>query len=121
MGTPYMEKYIGFWTAYLLCLCTFIGGTTVLVLSKNVLHVRPPQGQVITDAFKAIWMMIKARNMNAPKPSYQVENGTGITVPWTDKFVEELKRALVACRVFCIYPIYWYARSYHTVSRYTSN
>lgn len=28
-------------------------------------------------------------------------------MPWDDQFVDEVKRALVACRVFLLYPIYW--------------
>jgi POT family proton-dependent oligopeptide transporter len=102
IGTPYMEKYTGFWTAYLMCLCMFVAGTTVLVLSKKSLHVRPPQGGIITNAFKAIFMMAKARDMNAAKPSY-----SGKALEWDDHFVEELKRALMACKVFTMYPIYW--------------
>jgi proton-dependent oligopeptide transporter, POT family len=58
-------------------------------------------------AFKAIWMMIKARNMNAPKASYQAQIGSTRVVPCSDTFADELKRALVACKVFCFYPIYW--------------
>jgi POT family proton-dependent oligopeptide transporter len=103
IGTPYMEKYIGFWSAYLMCLGMFVAGTIVLVLSKKSLNVRPPQGHIITDAFKAIWMMIKARDMDAAKPSH-----TGTSLRWDDHFVDELKRALMACKVFTMYPIYWW-------------
>ncbi|KAJ5464443.1 uncharacterized protein N7458_000129 [Penicillium daleae] len=90
LATPYMEKYIGFWSGYLLCLCMFAAGS------------------IITDAFKALWMMIKNRNMDAPKPSWQLEHrGVESSLPWDDHFIDELKRALVACRVFAFYPIYW--------------
>ncbi|KAF2436768.1 PTR2-domain-containing protein [Tothia fuscella] len=107
MATPFMEKYKGFWTAYLLCFCMFLAGTLLLVLGKKLYVVTPPQGSIITDAFKAIFMMIRARNMNAPKPSFQAQIGSTRTFNWDDKFIEELKRALVACKVFCVYPIYW--------------
>jgi POT family proton-dependent oligopeptide transporter len=107
LATPYMERDIGFWSAYLLCLCMFVVGLVTLIIGKKRYIVRPPQGSVITDAFKAIWMMIKARNLNAPKPSYQEEFGNSRKVPWDDQFIEELKRALIACKVFAFYPIYW--------------
>ncbi|PQE07853.1 MFS peptide transporter Ptr2 protein [Rutstroemia sp. NJR-2017a WRK4] len=107
LATPYMERDIGFWSAFLLCLCMFVVGLSVLILGKNHYVVRPPQGTVITNAFKAIGIMIRHRNMDAAKPTYQEEFGRKHRTPWDDQFVEELKRALVACRVFVFYPIYW--------------
>jgi POT family proton-dependent oligopeptide transporter len=108
LATPYMELYIGFWSGYLLCLCMFAAGTLVLLLGRKYYVVRPPQGSIITDAFKALWMMIRNRNMDAPKPSWQLEHhGVEASLPWDDHFIDELKRALVACRVFAFYPIYW--------------
>lgn len=108
LATPYMELYIGFWSGYLLCLCMFAAGTMVLLLGRKYYVVRPPQGSVITDAFKALWIMIINRNMDAPKPSWQAEHrGSQAQLPWDDHFIDELKRALVACRVFAFYPIYW--------------
>jgi POT family proton-dependent oligopeptide transporter len=107
LATPYMERDVGFWSAFLLCLCMFMVGTLTLVLGRKVYIVRPPQGSVITDCFRIIWMMIKNRNMNAAKPSYQAGLGKETRMRWDDHFVEEVKRALVACKVFCFYPIYW--------------
>ncbi|KAG9230292.1 putative peptide transporter PTR2 [Amylocarpus encephaloides] len=108
LATPYMERDIGFWSAYLLCLCMFAVGTTVVILGRKFYVVRPPQGSVITDAFKAIWIMIKNRNMDAPKNSLADDFGrAGVVYPWNDLFIDELKRALIACRVFVFYPIYW--------------
>ena len=105
--TPYLERDIGFWSAYLLCLCMFIAGTTILILGRKNYIVRPPSGSVITNAFSAIGLMIRYRSQNAPKQSFLNNRGVPRKVPWDDHFVEELKRALVACRVFVIYPIYW--------------
>lgn len=105
LGTPYMEEYIGFWSAYLLCFCMFCVGLAVLILGRKKYVVRPPQGSVITNAFKAIWIMIKHRDQDAAKQSWLAERGINKTVPWNDHFIEELKRALVACRVFTIFPI----------------
>ena len=45
--------------------------------------------------------------IEAAKPSYQEEYGRKDKTPWNDLFVDEIKRALVACRVFLFYPIYW--------------
>ncbi|KAF2132509.1 PTR2-domain-containing protein [Dothidotthia symphoricarpi CBS 119687] len=107
IATPYMERDVGFWSAYLMCLCVFLVGTLVLVLGKKVYVVRPPQGSVITNAFRVIFMMIKNRNMDGPKPSFQAGLGRPSNLRWDDHFVDEVKRALIACQVFCFYPVYW--------------
>ncbi|EEP76510.1 hypothetical protein UREG_01359 [Uncinocarpus reesii 1704] len=104
--TPFMERDVGFWSAYLMCTVVFFIGTGVLIAGRKRYIVKPPNGTIITDAFKAIWMMVKARNMDAPKPSYQAEHG-GTSVAWNDHFVEEVKRSLVACKVFTFFPIFW--------------
>lgn len=108
LATTYMERDVGYWSGYLLCLCMFIFGFTVLLLGRKYYTVRPPQGSIITDAFKALGIMIRHRNMDGPKPSWQAEHGKRYTnLPWDDHFIDELKRALVACKVFAFYPIYW--------------
>ncbi|GAB7326886.1 hypothetical protein MBLNU13_g10807t1 [Cladosporium sp. NU13] len=107
IATPFMEKEKGFWTAFLMCFCAFNIGILVLILRRKSYVVRPPQGQIITDAFKAIGIMIKSRNTNAPKPTWRAANGVTKPVPWNDHFVDELQRALKACKVFIFYPIFW--------------
>ncbi|KAF3910963.1 hypothetical protein AA313_de0200386 [Arthrobotrys entomopaga] len=110
LATPYMEYKLSwsFSSAYLLCLCMFILGFVVLVLGRKRYIVRPPKGSIITNAFRAVLIMIKNRNTDAPKPSWQAENNGGLTnLAWTDQFIDELKRALVACKVFAVFPIFW--------------
>jgi len=105
--TSYMERNVGFWSGFLLCLCVFFCGFGVLIFGRKRYVVRPPKGSIITDASKAIGIMIRHRNMDAAKPSYQEELGQKNPVPWDDLFIDELKRALTACRVFLFYPMYW--------------
>lgn len=108
LTTPFMERDVGYWSAFLMCTCVFFVGTVILVLGRKRYVVRPPTGSIITDAFRAIWMMVKSRNMDAPKPSYQAAlEGGGATVTWDDHFIDEVKRALVACKVFTFFPIFW--------------
>lgn len=128
IATTEMEQRTGFWTAFLLCLCMFMVGILVLIAGKKYYVVRPPKGSVIPNAFKALWIglynkgnMGKSESLSentitsdndsisidAAKPSYQEEYGRKYTTPWNDLFIDELKRGLVACRVFVFYPIYW--------------
>ena len=99
LATPFMEKYKGFWTAFLMCFCMFNVGIAILILRRKSYVVRPPQGSVITDAFKAIGLMISGRSYDAPKPSWRAQNGKMKPVPWNDHFVDEIIRALRACKV----------------------
>lgn len=107
IATTFIEQAAGFWPCFLMCFIMFNVGIIVLVLRRKSYIVRPPQGSIITDAFKAIGMMITARSMDAPKPSWRATNGRTGDVPWNDHFVDELKRALRACKVFVFYPVFW--------------
>ncbi|KAA8894356.1 POT family-domain-containing protein [Sphaerosporella brunnea] len=96
IATVWMELKIGFWAAFLLPFCFFFLAIAVLVIGKGKYVVRPPKGSVLLDAGKA--MAIAARhkfNMDAAIPQFG------------EQFVLELKRALVACRVFCFFPVFW--------------
>lgn len=46
-------------------------------------------------------------SIEAAKPSYQKGNSRKDKTPWNDLFIDEIKRALVACKVFLFFPIYW--------------
>ncbi len=52
-------------------------------------------------------MRVANGTVDAAKPSYQEEHGHRHKTPWSDLFVDELKRGLVACKVFIFFPIYW--------------
>ena len=97
IATVALEHTVGFWAAYLLPLCAFFVAFGVLVWGRKKYIVRRPDSTVILDSFKA--MGIAARNgwkLDAAKPSRRPN------VKWDDQFIDELKRALVACKVFLI-------------------
>ena len=108
VATVFMEKYTGYWTVNLLGLLFFLIGFGTLVFGKKYYVTRPPQGSVLPHAFKAMWIgLVNGRTMEAAKPSYQAAHGQKYATPWNDMFIDELRRALVACKVFLFYPIYW--------------
>ena len=108
IATTELELHVGFWSAYLLPLCMFLLGFVILLMGKKFYIVRPPKGSVITSAFRALWIgLMNKGNMNAAKPSYQDEYGRKYKTPWNDLFIDELKRGLVACKVFVFFPVYW--------------
>ncbi|KAK5781282.1 Ptr2p PWA37_004715 [Arxiozyma heterogenica] len=104
IATSELELHIGFWAAYLLPFCFFWLGVIVLVLGRNQYIKRPIGDKVIEKSFKVVWILMKNRfNFDKAKPTMNPEKN----YPWTDKFVDEIKRALAACKVFLFYPIYW--------------
>ncbi|PGH23690.1 hypothetical protein AJ80_02296 [Polytolypa hystricis UAMH7299] len=108
IATTELELNVDFWAAYLLPMCAFMVGFVVLILGRKHYVVRPPQGSIILHAFKVMWIgAVNKGNLDAAKPSYQEEFGGKYKIGWNDHFVEEMKRALVACKVFLYFPIYW--------------
>ncbi|ODV81508.1 PTR2-domain-containing protein [Suhomyces tanzawaensis NRRL Y-17324] len=104
IATTEMEKNIGFWAAYLLPFCFFFIALLALVLGRNQ-YVKVPVGdKVINRTFQCVWVAMKNKfDLESAKPSLHPE----MNFPWTDKFVEEIRRALYACNVFIFYPVYW--------------
>ncbi|KAF1988796.1 peptide transporter PTR2-A [Aulographum hederae CBS 113979] len=110
LATTQMELHVGFWSAYLLAFVMFCVGFAVLVSGKKKYVLKPPQGTVITDCFQVLWIAVRnGFNLEAAKPTWQRRHGNkyAAQATWNDHFVDELKRALVACKVFLFYPLYW--------------
>jgi len=92
--TALMEHKVGFWSAYLLPLIAFVVALVVVIYGRKRYILRKPQGSVIVDAAKALTIAAKKGwKLDAAKPSRSP------SVKWDDQFVNELKRALVACKV----------------------
>lgn len=108
IATTMLELHVGFWSAYLLPLVMFGVGYVVLVRGKKRYVIKPPQGGVIGDCFRALWIAVRnGGDLDKAKPSMQHGARGKASITWTDGFVEELKTALVACKVFLFFPIYW--------------
>ncbi|KAH6644175.1 peptide transporter-like protein PTR2 [Boeremia exigua] len=107
IATTMLELHVGFWSAFLLPFVMFCVGYAVLVAGKDRYVIKPPQGGVIGSCFRALW--IAARNgfdIDKARPSALRQR-----VSWDDTFIDELKSALTACKIFLFFPIYWVAYS----------
>ncbi|WEW56166.1 hypothetical protein PRK78_001601 [Emydomyces testavorans] len=121
LSMVYAEKYVGFYLSFLLptmmfCICPF-----VLYLCRNVYIHTPPQGSVYSKAMKVWGLAMKGRwsinpiqtyrnfqdpNMwEAAKPS-NIANKPA-WMDFNDAWVDEVRRGLLACRVFLWYPLFW--------------
>ena len=104
IATTELEHHVGFWAAYLLPFCFFWVAVAVVVLGRKT-YIRKPIGdKAISKSFRVLFIVFRNKfNFDAAKPSLNPD----MQYPWTDKFVDEIFRALKACKVFVFYPIYW--------------
>ena len=67
-----------------------------------------PQGNDLNMVLRVIGMAIKKNGilkigragfLDSAKPSVRAQEGHTEALPWSDKFVEDVKRTLVACQV----------------------
>ncbi|KAJ4321414.1 peptide transporter ptr2 [Fusarium piperis] len=102
-----MEKYLGFWTSFLMSLVALASGSVVLLLGRNRFYRRKPEASFRAKLLSALGCAIRGGfNLDSAMPAVQLEKH-GRTVPWDDQYVEDLRQALQACRVWAIYPIVW--------------
>lgn len=67
----------------------------------------PPSGALLAKAAHALWLAAKGGfRMNAAKPEAQ-EADHKFIAPWDDRFIEELKLGLFACRILLLFPFHW--------------
>ncbi|KAH1445032.1 hypothetical protein KXV53_006970 [Aspergillus fumigatus] len=94
----WLELKVDFWAAFLMPLCLWLLAIMAFVAGRK--------RYAVTKALRVLWISLKNNgNMDAARP--MTMEATGSPVCWDDTFVDELKRALVACRVFLLYPIFW--------------
>ncbi|KAJ6617114.1 POT family-domain-containing protein [Mycena sp. CBHHK59/15] len=104
VATTLMEKYIGFWAAFLLPFCFLWVALPVLILGRPKFIKPPAQGTILPEAVKALWLGLRGGfKMDAALPAIQAQKHHRM-VRWDDKFIQELKRGLLACRVFLPWP-----------------
>ncbi|KAI1799965.1 POT family-domain-containing protein [Daldinia bambusicola] len=105
-STPLLEKYVGFWVAYLVpCCCMWLALIPIL-LGRNYFVRESPEGNIMPDVVSALRYGIAGGfRMDAAKPDAQLQHGR--RVAWNDSFIDDIKRSLLTCRVLLLFPIHW--------------
>ncbi|KAI6914356.1 oligopeptide transporter [Hortaea werneckii] len=107
IATTFMEKYVGFWSAFLLCFCFLWVALISMVAFKNHYYKAPPAGSVMPKVLKALWLGVKGgMTLNAAKPEVQLEKHDR-QVPWDEEFLKGVRDAMLACQICLAYPIVW--------------
>ncbi|CAN8096793.1 unnamed protein product [Discula destructiva] len=119
----YVEKYVGFWLAFLLPTVLFIACPIILFIMKKHYTLTPPTGSVLGKAFSVFGMAMRGKWLtvfNPPKfkreftwdavrPSKIPEPERPQWMTYDDEWVDELRRGLKACKVFLFLPIFFLA------------
>jgi len=117
IATTELELHVGFWAAYLLPITMFIFAVVALVYGKRFYKSRRPRGSVVLNAFRALTIGIRAGwNLETAKPSCCDLYHLPYNTQWSDLFIDEIRRALVACRIFIFFPIVFCFQSYSNYS-----
>ncbi|KAF2112768.1 POT family-domain-containing protein, partial [Lophiotrema nucula] len=107
-ATTYMEKYYdGFWPAFALTCCS-MAITMLMLLFGYSWYVKIPQeGNVLPRATKIMLCAGKSGfNMKCALPGYQLEHHAK-HVSWNGHLVDELRRALRACKVLVAFVVFY--------------
>ncbi|KAI5292743.1 hypothetical protein KEM52_006104 [Ascosphaera acerosa] len=121
IGMVFAEKYIGYWLAYLLPTAMYALCPLVLLAFRKQYVRTKPAGSVYGKAFKLLRLVMKGRfswnpvrtyrNFQDPnlwekaKPSKLAVKPSFMT--WDDAWVDEVRRGVVACKIFLWFPLYW--------------
>lgn len=121
IGMVYVEKYVGFWLAFLLPTIMFCFCPVVLLLCKKKYHLSPPTGSVLIRAVK-LWFLAQKgkwsinpvqtrknfkdeRFWNDVKPS-TLGDSKPKWMQFDDAWVDQVARGLRACSCFTWIPLY---------------
>ncbi|KAJ7582545.1 POT family-domain-containing protein [Mycena floridula] len=123
IAMTYAEKFVGFWLAYTLPTIVFLLCPIVLIFGRKRYIRSPPTGSVLGKALRLwsyamrgrwSWSPTRTiRNLTAPdfwesaKPSNIPAEARPAWMTFDDVWVDEVKRGLKACAVFCAFPLYW--------------
>lgn len=117
LAMVYSEHFVGFWLSFTLPTICYLLCPIILFTFKKHYKLSPPTGSVMAKAFKLIRFANKKSKFKDPefwnkvKPSELRARGEPVPAWMTfdDAWVDEVKRGLLACKVFLWYPLYWLA------------
>ncbi|KAK1569385.1 POT family protein [Colletotrichum navitas] len=111
----FVEKYHSFWLAFLLPTILFFICPVVLFLNKKKYHLTPPTGSVLEKFFKMSGFAAKRSggitklNWDNAKPSKVPVAERPGWLTYDDAWVDEVRRGLMACKVFLFLPVFFLA------------
>ncbi|KAJ2716692.1 peptide transporter ptr2 [Coemansia spiralis] len=124
IATTELEHNVDFWPAFLLPTLMFVVCIGVFWAGRSKYICIPPNGSIVVEATRCLAAGAKLARaskksgivltdadgkrsswLEYAKPSNMVEVPPGVT--WSDRFVDKLRSALKACKVFLFFPVFW--------------
>lgn len=112
IGMVYVEKYVGFWVAFLIPTILFLISPLVLWSQKRKYKLKPPTGSLLSKFFKMFFFVRKRSSLR--KFSWEVAKPSNVPIDqrpswmtYDDAWVDEVRRGLMACKVFLFLPIFF--------------
>ncbi|KAK2600065.1 hypothetical protein QQS21_005229 [Conoideocrella luteorostrata] len=118
LAMVYSEHFVGFWLSFTLPTICYLLCPIVLLYFKKTYKLSPPTGSVMGKAARLFRLAYgKSSGFKDPqfwervKPSSIRARGEPVPAWMTfdDEWVDEVRRGIVACKVFLWYPLYWLA------------
>ncbi|CAG9940142.1 unnamed protein product [Clonostachys rosea f. rosea IK726] len=110
----WVEKLHSFWLAFLIPTILFLTAPFVLWSQKKNYKLTPPTGSLLSKFLRMFWF-VRSRS-KAFKFNWDVAKPSGIPVAerpawmtYDDAWVDEVRRGLMACKVFLFLPVFFLA------------
>lgn len=115
IGMVYVEKYVGFWLAFLIPTGLFMLAPFVLWSQKKSYKLTPPTGSLL-EKFMKMFFYVRKRSKSAFSFDWDVARPSKVAVSerpawmtYDDAWVDEVRRGLMACKVFLFLPVFFLA------------
>ncbi|OBW67581.1 MAG: Uncharacterized protein AUREO_023680 [Aureobasidium pullulans] len=109
----YVEKFVGFWLAFLLPTVLFVAAPVVLFFNRKNYILSPPTGSILSKFFHMLKFSWKNKQgsfkWDVAKPSNVPVEQRPVWMTYDDAWVDEVKRGLSACKVFLFLPLFFLA------------
>jgi POT family proton-dependent oligopeptide transporter len=114
IGMVFVEQKYGFWQAFVIPTGLFLLAPVVLWSNKKKYRLTPPTGSLLSKFLKMFWYARKhskgrRTNWEAAKPSNIPVSERPAWLTYDDAWVDEVRRGLMACKVFLFMPIFFLA------------
>ncbi|KAM0261384.1 hypothetical protein ACHAQJ_002236 [Trichoderma viride] len=108
----YVEKYVGFWLAFLIPTGMFLISPFVLWSQKKKYRLAPPTGSLFQKFLQMFWYARKRSkgfkiDWDQARPSRIAISSRPKWMTYDDAWVDEVRRGLMACKVFLFLPVFF--------------
>jgi POT family proton-dependent oligopeptide transporter len=115
IGMVWVEKLYGFWQAFLIPTALFLIAPFVLWSQKKKYKLTPPTGSVLSKCLR-MFAYVQKKSTKTFSPDWSVAKPSNVPIEqrpawmtYDDAWVDEVRRGLMACKVFLFMPIFFLA------------